>query len=192
MKKENSRVGRRDYGSFIESELRRKLDYDKTTGKFTWKVVPENNKVDKTHNVNWAGKEAGTHNHTSKYIMLCVTGQSILAHRAAWFLVYGEWPEYEIDHINHDRHDNRIENLRQVDRHHQLKNLALRGRNTSGVTGVGYNKRSKKWRARIGYNGVTYNLGAFETKEEAVQARKLAEKEFQFHENHGKRATKDG
>jgi hypothetical protein len=91
-----------------------------------------------------------------------------------------------IDHINGDRSDNRITNLRSVSHSGNTKNAKRRGDNLSGMTGVSFFRPKGTWRARINHNGETILLGYFRTYEEAVAARKAAEKIYEYHENHGR------
>lgn len=83
-----------------------------------------------------------------------------------------------IDHINHNRLDNRKSNLRICTQHQNNMNQGIRNDNTSGVTGVYFDKSRDKWAAQIMYNARQINLGRFNTKEEAIQARKNAEIEY--------------
>lgn len=83
-----------------------------------------------------------------------------------------------IDHINHNRLDNRKSNLRICTQHQNSMNQGIRNDNTSGITGVHFDKSRDKWAAQIMYNGRQINLGRFNTKEEAIQARKNAEIEY--------------
>ena len=107
------------------------------------------------------------------------------AHRVLWALTYNEWPEFDIDHINGIRHDNRIANLRAVSRSENLKNVRLRDENTSGFTGVHWAEDRNKWRAEICSDGVKIKIGSFDTLEEAVRAREEANVRHGFHPNHG-------
>ncbi len=97
-------------------------------------------------------------------------------------------PSGEIDHINGDRTDNRICNLRDVTSAGNSCNRRRQDRNTSGVTGVAWDKRASRWQARIGLNGKQKYLGYFDSLDEAVAARKAAELELGFHPNHGRAA----
>ena len=106
-----------------------------------------------------------------------------MAHRLAWLYVYGCWPD-EIDHINQIRDDNRIANLRSVDRTTNCQN-ASRQKSESGVTGL-VKRYTGKWEARIQVNKKYIYLGIFSTKSEAIAARKAANVKYGFHENHGK------
>lgn len=118
--------------------------------------------------------------------MVMIDGVHYMAHRVVWMLVYGEEP-IEIDHIDGDRSNNRLGNLRSVDRGMNMKNKALYLNNTSGIVGVEFHKRDKVWIARIGVgDGEQIHLGNFKTREEAIACRIGAEVVAQFHINHGR------
>lgn len=94
-------------------------------------------------------------------------------HRLVWLWHYGEWPYYEIDHINGNRLDNRIENLRDVPHDVNLRNSRKRINNTSGHTGICYHSRDKRWVARYRKHPETIIIGYFVSKEAAVLAYEL-------------------
>jgi len=104
-----------------------------------------------------------------------------LEHRVAIAIVSGEWPNGEVDHINGIRHDNRLCNLRVVTKCENLRNKGKYRSNTSGRVGVHWHKQHRKWSAVIA--GRT--IGVFKNIEDAIAARELAEKECNYHENHG-------
>jgi len=93
-----------------------------------------------------------------------------MAHRLAWFYTYGKWPNHEVDHINGNRLDNRIANLREATRS-QNEFAAKKGK------GIRWEPKRKKWLARIGVNWKQINLGRYATREEALAAYKKAAKE---------------
>jgi len=119
------------------------------------------------------------------YIRLKVDGRQYQAHRVAWLIMTGEWPENDIDHINHDRADNRFINLREATCMENARNQKLRKTNKSGVCGVRLNKKKTKWDAQIQVVGKIIHLGAFDKFENAVKVRKEAEEKYGFHPNHG-------
>lgn len=110
-----------------------------------------------------------------------------MAHRLIHRLVTGDDPGYkQVDHINHTRSDNRWSNLRLVDGDRvNAKNKSRSASNTSGVTGVGWDKDRCKWYAQISVGGVRRRLGKFHSFDNAVAARKAAEREYGYHPNHG-------
>lgn len=170
-----------------DKEIIRKLRYEPDTGKLFWKFIEENTSIDKMYNSQYAGKEAGSKMKGRGYIEIWILGRRLLAHRVAWFLYYGVWPEKELDHINHIVYDNRIENLREVCRTINSRNQSLYKTNTSGICGVRFNKSRSKWEATIGIGGGKRKfLGRFKHKEDAINARLSAEKELEYHHNHGK------
>ncbi|WAX10819.1 hypothetical protein BV739P1_00020 [Phocaeicola phage BV739P1] len=120
------------------------------------------------------------------YIQIRFKGKNYYAHRIAMLLAYGFYSdELEIDHINHVRKDNRLVNLRFVTKSGNQRNQSRRNDNTSGVTGVRYNKRARKYVAYIKADGLRIHLGSFITLEEAAEVRKAAELKYKFNANHG-------
>ena len=120
------------------------------------------------------------------YIKLGVNGKDYLAHRIIWLYVHGEFPPHQIDHINRDKGDNRISNLRAVTNQTNHRNKAIQSNNTSGSNGVYWCKRSKRWVGNIKLNGASKHLGSFKEKNDAIAAREKANIEYGFHPNHGK------
>ncbi len=123
------------------------------------------------------------------YLTVRLNGKLHYVHRIAWDLIHPNdplKPVEEIDHINHDRSDNRAVNLRKVSRLSNSVNQSLRRTNTSGQMGVCWHRASGKWTAVIMVDGATKYLGLFADKHEAIAARKAAEEKYGFHENHGK------
>ncbi len=137
-------------------------------------------------NARLAGKEAFTTDHRKGYRRGMIFGRSYLAHRVIWALTTGAWPPEEIDHINGVKDDNRIENLRAVTRAENLRNQAIYSNNTSGVVGVDWHKRDKRWTAQIRVDNKQIYLGYFTNKEDAIAARAAADIEYGFHANHGR------
>ena len=117
------------------------------------------------------------------YVNIRLNKKRYSAHRLAWFLSYGDWPKDQIDHINHIRTDNRLINLREVDYVGNGRNRSLRKDNTSGTTGVRFAK--ERWHVKIKVHGKYIHLGCFVNLDEAIKARKEAEKKYDFHPNHG-------
>lgn len=100
-----------------------------------------------------------------------INGHSHLAHRLAWLFVHGHWPEADIDHINGDRSDNRIDNLRCVTRQHNLMNQRRpRSDNTTGYLGVCVDRARGEFQARLQVSGRVKHLGRFDNAEAAHAA----------------------
>jgi hypothetical protein len=121
------------------------------------------------------GNVAGHRHKGHGYIQIKINGQLHLAHRLAWLYVYGDWPAEQIDHVNRDRTDNRIANLREITQAQNCQNRSVQHNSTSGVAGVTWNKTLGKWHARIGLGGRRRHVGWFRTKAEATAARLAAE-----------------
>lgn len=176
-------------------DLHKYLIYEPETGRFFWKKrSPEffnsdsGRPADQTcrqWNSRYAGKEtflSGPHGYRGSSI----NGEWCSAHRVAWAMTYGEWPDGEVDHIDHDPSNNRIENLRLTSRTGNMRNQKKHSTNTSGFRGVHYYEdRKNRWRARITVGGRQMSLGHFATKDEAIAARLDAERKYGFHKNHG-------
>lgn len=166
--------------------------YDCETGRLFWKerseLIDPRSQQRKLFNARFAGKEAFTSKNSDGYFCGKLLGASIKAHAVIWAYCRGEWPDGEIDHIDGDRGNNRIENLRCVDKSTNQRNASLRTDNTSGQVGVSFNKASNRWQARINNNGERVFIGSFVSFEAAVAARKNAEAKLGYHENHGRAA----
>ncbi len=161
--------------------LRNALDYDPQNGVLTWR---KRNDVLPRWNTSWAGKPAFTALHNG-YPMGRLDYRKYAAHRVAWAIYYGRWPK-EVDHINGNRADYRVENLREVSRAENAKNLAKPKNNTSGFIGVSWSKTCNKWLASIRVQGKRIGLGFFDNKDDAIAARKAANVKYGFHQNHGR------
>jgi hypothetical protein len=185
--------------------LRQLLRYEPITGKIFWLErgpemirprkgrwgTPISTEVSaRMWNCKHAGTEAFCHTRKDGYLGGTVAGKQALAHRIAWCLHYGEPPKGTIDHINGDRADNRIANLRDCPMSVNAKNLSLRKDNKYGVAGIRFRKRSdseRHWLATIKVDGKSIHLGSFATLEEATRARREAERQYGFHQFTGKR-----
>jgi coproporphyrinogen III oxidase-like Fe-S oxidoreductase len=99
--------------------------------------------------------------------------QKMLEHRVIWLMTYGYLPT-EIDHIDRNKANNSISNLREVTRSENNLNRGLQSNNTMGYPGVYYHRHSGKYRAEIKRDKKTTSLGYFNTKEEAIAARLAA------------------
>lgn len=160
------------------------LTYFPNTGEFFWK-----RKATKTTTIgSCAGSIAGQLP-DGGYVFIRLFGKVYAAHRLAWLATYGILPDKQIDHIDHDRTNNAIHNLREADNHINMKNKSMYQTNRSGYVGV--EPHGNNWKSRIGVNGTKVLLGVFVTFEEAVAARKAAEKLLSYHSNHGLQMSND-
>lgn len=142
------------------------IAYDPETGKLTWKRPPR-------RGVGLKSVVGGMH--LKGYRTITINGEAFLAANLIWFLVHGEWPEESIDHINKDRADDRLCNLRQADQTHNNFNTKIRSNNTTGVTGVSFSKSKKKYVVGLKKHGKYVCHEYFSTLNEAVAARQMAE-----------------
>ena len=174
--------------------LHKLLRYNPETGVLFWKArTPDmfsSEQQPPEHacavwNSKFAHKEALT-SFSSGYKRGMILGRHYLAHRTAWAIYYGEWPHKTIDHINGNRSDNRIKNLRVVSNSINMRNTKRRSNNTSGVCGVSFREATNKWQAYIFAKGRQKHLGFFDDLNEAISARKAAEVEHDYHPNHGR------
>jgi hypothetical protein len=158
-----------------QEELQKLYKYDPDTGEFRH--------AQKRRGVRNMDKPVGTVD--NGYVKLRVNNELHRAHRLAWLHHNGVISEQDvIDHIDHNKLNNAIKNLRQVNRSQNSKNLSKFKTNTSGHAGV-FQDRGK-WRAKITVDGKTKYLGTYKDKDSALKARIKAAKEHNFHENHGK------
>jgi hypothetical protein len=164
------------------AQLRELLSYDPETGDLTW--LPRGEEMFSRRrswlmwNTRFAGKPA-FRTACHGYWAGLVFRKKFKAHRVAWALHYGRWPTAVIDHINGDPLDNRIGNLRDVEQSENLKNMRIKRAHSSGVLGVYRNYN--RWVAHIGRT----RIGFFATRDEAVSARKAAERAHGYHPEHG-------
>jgi hypothetical protein len=128
----------------------------------------------KNENARWAGKVAGNINRRG-YVRIGINGRSYLAHRLAWFFIYGEWPQKDLDHIDGDPGNNHIANLRLATRQENTRNRQKNKNNTAGVPGVSWCKRTGKFLVQIKVDGKSIFLGRIPTLTEASAARAAAE-----------------
>lgn len=175
-----------------QAEAVQLLDYNPETGEFFWKRRPlkffPNERACKIWNTRYAGAPAFSSIHNNGYRAGVVLYGKYLAHRIAWLIQTGDWPEQQIDHVNGDKADNRFSNLRAVSPLENSRNLRRQDRNKSGVTGVAWCSRAQKWRSHITVNGHMKSLGYTDDFAMAVAKRRLAERELGFHPNHGRSA----
>ena len=150
-------------------DLKQSLDYNPETGEFRWKVAAGRS---------GAGSLAGNVNSNGRFYIR-FQGNLYKAHRLAWLLTYGKWPEKMIDHIDGNVSNNRISNLRDVSRSVNLQNQRkASSNNKSGFLGVSFHEQTAKFRANICLNGKSKHLGLFPTPELAHAAYLAAKREI--------------
>lgn len=154
--------------SISAEEVRELFSYDPETGALVW-AVRMNSSVN-------PGKQAGKITKEGRR-SVAIRGRHYLAHRLVWLYVHGQWPHGEIDHINEDPLDNRISNLRVVNRKQNQQNISRPQSNCrSGARGV--SKQGAKWIATIKVDGKPISLGRFGSVEEASSAYLAAKKQI--------------
>mgnify|MGYP001768477732 CR=1 FL=1 len=143
------------------------LDYQ--DGKLFWKKSPKVGVLE--------GAEAG-YSREDGYRAFAFKNKDYLSHRVIFFFHYGYLPKL-VDHINQNTSDNRIENLREIDRRGNTYNTSKLWRhNTSGVRGVSWDSKQKKWTVRFKHEGKYGFYGYYESVEEAAKVRQELERRF--------------
>ena len=175
----------RKYRDLTLDEILNRLKYDPATGIFTWLMREDASANVGTWNARFGGRQAFTSSRAG-YLGGTINGVKVQAHRLAYFVGKGVWPDC-IDHINGDRSDNRLANLRSVTLAENNRNHPVQKRNKSGVPGVRLDIRRNRWRAEVTFDGRVEFLGSFVSLDDAIAARMSAQKAYGFHENHGRR-----
>lgn len=135
------------------------LAYDPETGALTWKCVRKGCGF---------GKAAGSRSYG--YNIVRIDGRLYGAHRLIWKLMTGLDPALDLEHIDGDRANNRWANLREATKRRNLTNCRVQWRNASGIKGVTWDKRRRRWTAGYTIDGKRVNLGRFETVDSAHAA----------------------
>ena len=176
--------------------VRELLHYSEETGIFTWRNRERHwfkrDKDFKRFHSLYAGAVAGTvKKKATGYprVQLKVLGKDYLAHRLA-FIYMGEALPEQVDHLNRDSLDNRWKNLTASSQEQNMKNMSMKLNNTSGVTGVSWNKARLKWVAYVRVDGKLKYLGGFEDLEEAGKAVRRFRSENGFSVGHGAQYAK--
>ncbi len=173
-------------------ELRTLIHYEPIDGTMTW-IPRQPHQFEATPGRSaahqcalWNSKHAGRPAFAAAgpdgYLRSRVKGQTYCGHRVAWAIYYGEWPSALLDHINGNRADIRIGNLREVDDTGNARNAALRRDNKSGVPGIYYRRATGRWLVTIGKK----HVGSFRSFTDATAAKKAAEQAQGYHPNHGR------
>jgi HNH endonuclease/AP2 domain len=143
--------------SLTQEELKKLLEYEPESGNFIRRISRHKHK---------AGEIAGTL-HPFGYTHIKIDGRSYKAHRLAWFYIHGVWPNGEIDHIDRNRSNNALKNLRVVNRKGNVENTGPTIRSKTGIKGASWKAKIKKYQAQITHNGQKIYLGIFDTAIEA-------------------------
>jgi hypothetical protein len=147
-----------------QAHLKEILDYDLETGVFIWKV--SKGRLCKKGNTAGSTDSWG-------HLQICINGRKRLAHRLAWLYVYGTEPKQQIDHIDGNKQNNSISNLRDVTQTTNQQNRT-RARKDSSTGFMGVSKTGSKYQASIKANKKTFYLGMFKTAQDAFDAYKKA------------------
>lgn len=157
-----------------QKELKDRLNYEPASGIFTWL---------KSKRRGWVGRVAGT-KCKNGYEQISIDNERYYSHRLAWLYVNGSWPKYEIDHIDRNPLNNRINNLREASRGCNQRNVGISKHNKTGVIGVCFDKDREQYRAYMQIDKKHKNLGYFDKMEDAIKARVKAENENNFYNFH--------
>jgi len=158
-----------------QSRLKELLTYNPSTGLFKWRSSGKGRYKDLS--VGGVRKDG--------YCRIMIDGKRYLSHRLAFLYIDGEMPNGQVDHIDHNPTNNALSNLRAVTHQENNKNISLAKNNTSGFTGVSWNKKDKRWQAKVQINKKTIFVGGFVNAEEANDAIVAYRIRNGFHKNHG-------
>ena len=171
--------------------LHKLLRYDSDADKLFWRERPLGLFKDKKYCSMWNSANSGAEtfkNNVNGYLCGTIFGMKHRTHRVIWAMHYGEWPKGQIDHINRDKTDNRVCNLRDVSQTENQRNRPKNKNNTSGHNGI-YTMSNKRdgdfWAAHIQVDGENIHLGNFAELHNAVRARKDANIKYGFSTTHG-------
>lgn len=167
------KMSRQDFE--LQGYLKSILRYDPESGLLFWNTARRGINV---------GDQAGQKPDVSGYSYVMIDGFRCAQHRVIWIIHHGYLPD-QIDHINGIKSDNRLANLRDVKSQTNARNQRLPKNNTSGLIGVCWDKATGKWMAHIKVDYKNIALGRHDNLLDAAAARKSAELEYNFHENHG-------
>jgi hypothetical protein len=165
---------RRDFDRDFLSDF---LEYDPLIGIFRWAKKTAPSCFDGWFVPKDVGKGAGS---------IDVFGHRYICTHLAWLLYWGVWPTYEIDHIDGNSQNHKIDNLRDVPHGINMQNMKRKKHNKTGVSGVSFHKKDKRFVVYLSVSGKTKRFGSYKTIEEASARRDEVCKELGFHENHGK------
>lgn len=158
-----------------QQELLEHLLYDEVTGEVFWKKKPSQKTA--------IGAKVG-YVSADGYMYFGFQKKTLKLHRAIFLMLHGYLPAF-IDHVDHNRLNNRRNNLVAATAADNTRNCSLQKNNRSGVVGVSWSSHRNKWVAMIWHQSKAIPLGRFNEFDEAVMARKHAERAYGYHANHG-------
>ena len=169
--------------SISRNILHKLLRYDPETGKLFWRKSPVYHVQDGDEaGYVWRGERS-----KSAYRYIKINSRNYQAQNIIWVMLNGPITDgFEVDHIDHDGLNNCYNNLRLVTIIKNHHNKPKRKDNTSGHTGVCWNKVAGKWYSDITVKGKRESLGYFKDFSDAVAIREAAEIRYGFHKNHGR------
>ncbi len=149
----------------LRDRMRELFDYDPATGIFTRTVTVSSNAM--------VGQKVGCPSRGG-YLRVRIDGKHHYCHRLAWLYCYGHFPEEDIDHINGNRSDNRIANLRLATRAENQQNISRIGHGKSGLVGAYWDRSRRRWYSKVRdpETGKQYRLGYYDAREDAHEAYK--------------------
>lgn len=150
------------------------LRYDSISGRLTWcfrdRRLFKTERQFKTWNARFSGRDALSSLSQRGYLHGKIFGLACKAHHAAWAIYHGNWPDGEVDHIDRDKANNSIDNLRIVDRSQNCMNRSGHKDSTSKYKGVSYKKSIGKWTSQIQHNKQSIHLGYYNNELDAAEA----------------------
>lgn len=174
-------------------DLRNFIKYSPESGEFLWKpradLFFKSASIARAWNNRWAGSPAFSTRLESGYLCGRFFGKVFLAHRVAWAMENKDPGDLFIDHINGNKSDNRISNLRLCTAKMNARNRPIGSNNKSGFIGVSWHSTNRRWQATITIDKKTTHIGYFETALDAAQARRRAEMQNGFRHRHVARDT---
>lgn len=165
------------------------FNVDPVEGKLYWKPWEADSKEARRWNTRYAGKEAGSQLFKDSYLVVRLRRENLgttYVHRIIYEMCVGEIPEGMcVDHIDHNRQNNKPDNFRLATYAINNRNASKRKDNTSGYTGINWDNARNCWSTRIQLNGKRKFLGYFDQLEDALLARQTCDEIQHFHPNHG-------